>query len=525
MTVPPRRVLGAAVLIGGVPVASLLALHFSDAVYTEPVAVALLACTLWSLALARIWIGNLARLAESLRHAAAEDGMLADPGRAPLLPAVEEIAEGVARLARSLAERGALVGRLRRADEAIVENLPDPLIVLSPDRIPLRANAAARSLFGADSDLGGAEARERGGDRVGDRGGTRGGPRGGALGGPMSGDVAALLRHPSLAAAVDRALLEHRPQTADLALPVPVAREIAAQVIPMDPPLADGGRVVVVLSDRTRERKVERMRADFVANASHELRTPLASLIGFIETLRGPAEDDAVARKRFLGIMAEQSERMRRLIDDLLGLSRVELVEHQPPTGNAKVGDIARAEAEALEPLFRARGTTLASALDHDATALPADPEQVAQVIRNLLENAVRHGREHGQVRLAVAATTTLTAGGPAPRLPARPGVLLSVADDGPGIARQHIPRLTERFYRVDVGRSRSAGGTGLGLAIVKHIVNRHRGQLVIESEPGEGTTIRVWLPGTAPATAPATAPGTAPETTGERSAASDRAA
>jgi len=519
MTVPPRRVLGAAVLIGGVPIASLLALHFSDAVYTEPVVVALLACTLWSLALARIWIGNLARLAESLRHAAAEDGMLADPGRAPLLPAVEEIAEGVARLARSLAERGALVGRLRRADEAIVENLPDPLLVLSPDRIPLRANAAARALFGADSELGGA-----GGDT---RGGAGGGTRGGNLGGPMGGDVAALLRHPSLAAAVDRALLEHRPQTTDLALPVPVAREIAAQVIPMDPPLADGGRIVVVLSDRTRERKVERMRADFVANASHELRTPLASLIGFIETLRGPAEDDAVARKRFLGIMAEQSERMRRLIDDLLGLSRVELVEHQPPTGNAKVGDIARAEAEALEPLFRARGTTLACALDHDAMALPADPEQVAQVIRNLLENAVRHGREHGQVRLAVAATTTTastpnaTAGGPAPRLPARPGVLLSVADDGPGIARQHIPRLTERFYRADAGRSRSAGGTGLGLAIVKHIVNRHRGQLIIESELGEGTTIRVWLPGTAPATAAGTAAGT----TGERSAAGEQAA
>jgi len=466
MTVPTGRVLGAAVLIGCVPVASLVTLHFADSVYTGPLLAALAACLLWSMALARIWIGNLARLAESLRHAAAEDGVLPDPGRSPLLPAVEEIAEGVARLARSLAERGALVGRLRRADEAIVENLPDPLIVLAPDRVPLRANAAARALFGAGSELGGAR----------------------------GGDVAALLRHPSLAAAVDRALLEHRPQTADLVLPVPVTREIAAQVIPMEPPLADGGRIVVVLSDRTRERKVERMRADFVANASHELRTPLASLIGFIETLRGPAEDDAVARKRFLGIMAEQSERMRRLIDDLLGLSRVELVEHQPPTGDAAIGEIARAEAEALEPLFRGRDASLAVDIDVHAMARPADPEQVAQVIRNLLENAVRHGRRGGQVRLLVAATQ----GGAAARLPARPGVVLTVADDGPGIPRQHIPRLTERFYRVDAGRSRSAGGTGLGLAIVKHIVNRHRGQLSIESEEGEGTTIRVWFPGSA---------------------------
>jgi len=466
MAVPAGRVLGAAVLIGCVPVASLVALQLDDSVYTGPLLVALVACMAWSMALARIWIGNLARLSESLRHAAAEDGVLPDPGRAPLLPAVEEIAEGVARLARSLAERGALVGRLRRADEAIVENLPDPLIVLAPDRVPLRANAAARALFGAGSELGGAR----------------------------GGDVAALLRHPSLAAAVDRALLEHRPQTADLVLPVPVTREIAAQVIPMEPPLADGGRIVVVLSDRTRERKVERMRADFVANASHELRTPLASLIGFIETLRGPAEDDAAARKRFLGIMAEQSERMRRLIDDLLGLSRVELVEHQPPTGDAAIGEIARAEADALEPLFRGRGATLTLEVDATAMARPADPEQIAQVIRNLLENAVRHGRQDGRVRLHVAATQ----GAAATRLPARPGVVLTIADDGPGIPRQHIPRLTERFYRVDAGRSRSAGGTGLGLAIVKHIINRHRGQLSIESEEGEGTTIRVWLPGAA---------------------------
>ena len=207
-------------------------------------------------------------------------------------------------------------------------------------------------------------------------------------------------------------------------LPVPVAREIAAQVIPMEPALADGGRIVIVLSDRSRERAVERMRADFVANASHELRTPLASLIGFIETLRGPAEDDAAARKRFLGIMAEQSERMRRLIDDLLGLSRIELTEHQPPTGTAAVAAIAQAEAEALEPLFRGRRATLALALE-EAMAGPADGEQLAQVIRNLLENAVRHGREGGEVRLAVGRC----AGGPRlpnPRLPNRPGVLLS---------------------------------------------------------------------------------------------------
>jgi two-component system phosphate regulon sensor histidine kinase PhoR len=294
-----------------------------------------------------------------------------------------------------------------------------------------------------------------------------------------------------LAGAVDRALTERRAQAVDVTLPVPVARELAVRAIPMDPPLADGGRVVVLLSDRSRERAVERMRADFVANASHELRTPLASLIGFIETLRGPAEDDAAARARFLGIMAEQSERMRRLIDDLLGLSRIELTEHQPPTGRASPGRIARAELEALEPTVRARKVTVRLAADETVTAAPADPEQVAQIARNLIENALRHGRAGGVVTVTIARA----APGADRRLPARPGVLLAVADDGPGIAREHIPRLTERFYRVDKGRNRGTGGTGLGLAIVKHIVNRHRGVLLIDSREGEGSLFRVWLP------------------------------
>ena len=451
------RTLRAAALIGGMPIIVLLGLAVLGELSPGAAVLGLLLCAAAAGGLAWVWIGDLARLAEALRRAAAEDGQLGPVADQSFLPAVAEVGEGVTRLARTLAERGALVGRLRRADEAIVENLPDPLLVLSPERAPLRANAAARALFGAGED----------GD------GLRG------------GDVAALLRHPTLAEAVDRALAGGRPQTADLVLPVPIARELAAQVIRMEPPLADGGRIVIVLSDRTRERAVERMRHDFVANASHELRTPLASLIGFIETLRGPAEDDAVARKRFLAIMAEQSERMRRLIDDLLGLSRIELTEHQPPTGSAAVGAIARAEAEALEPLLKARRVVVDLAVDEAAVAAPADGEQVAQIVRNLLENAVRHGREGGRVRLAAAAEPR---GG-------RPGVALSVADDGPGIPKAEIPRLTERFYRVDKGRSRSAGGTGLGLAIVKHIVNRHRGQLVIESEEGMGATFKVWLP------------------------------
>jgi two-component system phosphate regulon sensor histidine kinase PhoR len=303
-------------------------------------------------------------------------------------------------------------------------------------------------------------------------------------------------RRPALADALDAALAGDGPRQVDIALPVPVARELLVHAIPMEPPLSDGGRVVLLLSDRTRERAVERMRADFVANASHELRTPLASLIGFIETLRGPAQDDAEARTRFLGIMAEQSERMRRLIDDLLGLSRIEITEHQPPTGEVDLAELAAAEAEAMAPILAQRRARLETALEPGCIAAPADAGQLGQVVRNLLENAARYGRDRGTIRLSVAAFRPGEHGqGPPPPWPARPGVLLCVADDGPGIARQHLPRLTERFYRVDRGRSRNAGGTGLGLAIVKHVVNRHRGHLSIESEEGVGATFRVWLP------------------------------
>ena len=446
--VTPRRVLRAALLVGGVPLLVLLALGLEGSLPPWRTAQALVLCGLAAVAVGWMWVHTLIRMAQALRGA--EQGSYYPPDITRLLPEAAELAEGMRRVAASLAERGELVGRLRRADGAIVELLPDPLLVLAPDRQALRANAAARARFGDDT--------------------------------------AALLRHPALAEAVARALAEARPQTADLVLPVPVLRDLQASVIPMDPPLADGGALVVVLSDRTRERQVERMRADFVANASHELRTPLASLMGFIETLRGPAEDDPPARARFLQIMAEQADRMRRLIDDLLGLSRIEITEHQAPGGEAEVSSLAQAEAAAMAPLLQARQVRLELALQPGLVAAPADADQLAQVIRNLLENAIRHGRPAGHV---VLRTEAMERHG-------QPGVALSVSDDGPGIPKEHIPRLTERFYRVDRGRSRAAGGTGLGLAIVKHIVNRHRGQLVIESPPGSGACFRVWLPAAA---------------------------
>ena len=481
---PAGRLLAAAALVGGVPASSLLLLLGLREVALLPGLLALGATLVAALVLARIWLGNLRRLGVAIRRAEAGEPGLEVPGGL-LLPSVAAIAEDVRRLARSAGERAELVTRLRRADAAIVERLPDPLVVLDARGGALRANAAARALFGTAP------------------------PRGAAARAPLAAqgnaEIGALLRHPLLADALDAAMTGEGPRQVDLALPVPVHRELMVHVIPMDPPLSDGGRIVLMLSDRTRERAVERMRADFVANASHELRTPLASVIGFVETLRGPALDDAEARTRFLGIVAEQAERMRRLVDDLLSLSRIEITEHQPPTGEVDLGLLAATEAEALAPLLAGRGMRLESTLAAGCVAAPADADQLGQVMRNLLENGVRYGRQGGTIRLSVAMATPPDApadaaedeapGEAAARWPARPGVVLSVADDGPGIPRQHLPRLTERFYRVDRGRSRSSGGTGLGLAIVKHIVNRHRGVLAIDSIEGEGSTFRVWLP------------------------------
>jgi two-component system phosphate regulon sensor histidine kinase PhoR len=449
---PPGRLLGVAAAIACLPVLVLILLVATGAAAPGPALTGVAVVVAGALLLALAWTRDTARLVAILRHAERNEPLaLAHAAAAIRLPPLARLARAIERLARTLAHRAAEAEQRLRATETILDRLPDPLLVLAPDRSVRRANAAARAAFGAD--------------------------------------IPAVLRHPGLRAALDRAFAKGGPQIADLSLPVPVPREVQATVMVLDPPLADGGVAIAVLSDRSRERAVERMRADFVANASHELRTPLASLIGFIDTLRGPAADDKPAQKRFLGIMAEQAQRMNRLIDDLLNLSRIELSEHQPPAEAVAIGEIVQRIAASFEPRLAARRMRLELDVAEGLAPVAADADQIEQVLQNLVDNALKYGREGGAVRVAAV---------PA-RPPARPGVVLSVADDGPGIAREHLPRLTERFYRVDKGRSRERGGTGLGLAIVKHIASRHRGQLTIESEEGKGTTFALWLPAAPP--------------------------
>jgi two-component system phosphate regulon sensor histidine kinase PhoR len=245
----------------------------------------------------------------------------------------------------------------------------------------------------------------------------------------------------------------------------------------------DSGLFVIVFKDQSESRRIDRMRADFIANASHELRTPLASIAGFIETLRGPARNDPAAREQFLQIMQNQTSRMARLIDDLLSLSRLEM--KAMTSGGAKVDlvEIIESVVNSLRPLATDSGVVIENQIGEKRIGVSGDRDELFQVFENLLENACKYGQAGGRVVLSVVPSGTADEVG------------IEVRDFGPGIAEEHIPRITERFYRVDVDNSRSHKGTGLGLSIVKHIVTRHRGRLTITSKIGEGSAFTVHLP------------------------------
>jgi two-component system phosphate regulon sensor histidine kinase PhoR len=380
------------------------------------------------------------RLVRSLRN---------DPDTLPtdtrlLVPGMRALGQEAMRLIHAERLSRARAQTIAVEDRALVERLPDPLFKLSTEGRVIWRNESASTAFG--------------------------------------GETAALLRHPDVRGALLEAQASGLPVRREVVMAVPVTRDLEVTMIPVGEPL------YMLVNDRTRERALEKMRADFVANSSHELRTPLASLVGFIETLQGPAADDREAQQRFLGIMAEQAARMQRVIGDLLSLSRIEISEHSPPKDLLDLAPVLERIVAGMEPIVRGQSSRLTVDVPADLPRIAADADQLAQLFTNLLDNALKYGKRGGEIRLSATAV-------PDTRFPSG-GVVISVADDGLGIAREHIPRLTERFYRVDKGRSRAVGGTGLGLAIVKHVVNRHRGRLVIESELGKGTVFAVWLPG-----------------------------
>lgn len=294
-----------------------------------------------------------------------------------------------------------------------------------------------------------------------------------------------ILRQPGLVRTIEDVLRDGRPRSTDYYSNDGVEDttfRVTVRVVP------SAKVVLVCFSDVTHLQQADQMRRDFVANVSHELRTPLTALMGFIETLRGPARDDPTARDRFLDIMEGEAERMNRLVGDLLSLSRVESEQRVRPRYTVVLTEILDSVLKSLAPLADESGVTIERDFPNDPVEMIGDRDQLQQVFTNLVENAIKYGAAGGKVTVRVT---------PADRDPAlrAAGVRVEVIDYGPGIDEVHLPRLTERFYRADNHRSRALGGTGLGLAIVKHIISRHRGRLRVESKLGEGAKFTVILP------------------------------
>jgi two-component system, OmpR family, phosphate regulon sensor histidine kinase PhoR len=335
----------------------------------------------------------------------------------------------------------------------MLERLPDPLMLVNGGDRVLFANGAMREVIGV-----GIERKH----------------------------ISAVLRYPAVLEALAHTVRSGEPGSVEFTVRVPIERSYQAftQRVSGDPSV-----VMLLMHDLTAIRRTEQMRVDFIANASHELRTPLAAVAGFIETLKGPARDDAEARDTFLDIMGVEAERMRRLIEDLLSLTRIELNEHVPPRGEVSLEAVVRQAATVLMPLAAADGITIVVDVAEALPPVAGERDELVQVFQNLIHNAIKYGRDNGEVRI------TLRQSAATGRRSPEALVVVSIKDDGEGIPPQAIPRLTERFYRVDVKRSRERGGTGLGLAIVKHIVNRHNGRMQIESRLGEGSTFTIILP------------------------------
>jgi len=340
------------------------------------------------------------------------------------------------------------------AAQVLFDALPDPLVTLDGHARLVYANAAARKLLSRRAGLEDLSGR----------------------------DLSAVIRQPAILEAVADVLSGRPMHTIEFTFADHVDQTFEARVEPIHTESSgdDDAQALILMRDMTALRRGEKMRADFVANVSHELRTPLTSVVGFIETLRRPARGDIDAQDRFLDLMEGQSNRMTRIVNDLLSLSRIEMNEHTAPSDDVPLRQIIATVADLLAPQANDRDVVIELDLDALEGTVIGHPDELTQLFQNLIENAIKYGGRGSTVRVSAKVVENIAS--------------ISVIDEGEGIPREHIPRLTERFYRVDTARSREIGGTGLGLAIVKHIANRHRGELTIQSEPGVGSTFTVTL-------------------------------
>ncbi|MCR9070981.1 MAG: ATP-binding protein [Alphaproteobacteria bacterium] len=355
----------------------------------------------------------------------------------------------------------------------IIQAIPDPLLVVDARSRILSANRAALSQFG---------------QRIEGR------------------DLSAVIRHPAVLSAVRDVQAGRECDPVEFEMAAPTEQTFTVQIEPLHDGDGKPAAALLLFVDLTAVRRSEQMRVDFVANVSHELRTPLATLMGFIETLQGPARDDADARDRFLEIMRLQAHRMSRLVNDLLSLSRIETNEHSAPTSRVALPPLLEGVKATLDLEARRKDMRVRVEVADGLPPVIGESDELTQVLQNLMDNAIKYGRSGTVVEVSAAPAEKVPAAYPGKRADA---IAIRVRDQGEGIDAAHVPRLTERFYRVDTARSRELGGTGLGLAIVKHIIGRHRGALTIESARGVGTTVTAYLPR---ATDEAQTPGTPEE-------------
>lgn len=388
---------------------------------------------------------------------------------------VANVLSGIASSAPTEVKRdeAAIVGETRLA-EALIE----PVVIINQDRRVQYANPAARDVLGIDA---------------------------------TGEQLSTYLRQPNILAAVDKALAGKNPKDVEFDILSPVERNMSVVATPMESAFGNGSsRALIVMYERTETVRANVLRGDFVANASHELRTPVASMLGYIETLQGHAKDDPEARDKFLDIMHAQAERMQRLISDLLSLSHIQQSEHIPPDDVVNLSTIVRNAIEAVAPFADANRVALNIDIPRKALVVGSH-DQLVQVCLNLVDNAIKAMPNGGHVNISLESGQSVQVNGNFADIPVganstRFGVIsanmdvpaytvLRIRDNGPGFEKKHLPRLGERFYRISDDRAPKRRGTGLGLAIIKHIIMRHRGGLLIESEAGTGTEFTILIP------------------------------
>ncbi len=384
----------------------------------------------------------------------------ADPPHLNFLSMVSELPEALSHLQRSWEIKKQQMEGIITEREILVDTLPDILIMINDEKRVVRTNRAARAIFGQN------------------------------LAGRSLGEI---ISNEELVDAVTSVVEDLRGREVEFRIEEPVLRDFLAIIERFPIPSPGGMSIVITMNDITELKSVEQMRADFVANASHEIRTPLTTISGFIETLQGPAKEDEEVREEFLRLMAEQADRMQQLINDLLSLSKIEMNEHSIPTEPVDIVQVVEKVVDQLQHNATKKNVSLRMDVQGTVPQVKGEDNELAQVVHNLVGNAIKYGFSDSEVTITIAVTADLP-----PDQNMRNYsrvVMVAVRDHSEGIAKEHVARLTERFYRVDSARTRAIGGTGLGLAIVKGILARHRGAITIDSIVGKGSTFTAYLP------------------------------